>query len=66
MKSKNLAENTAIITYLVIILALVVGWVVNLVWLIRYTGEATGEFFVALAGAFIFPFGAIHGWITLF
>jgi hypothetical protein len=39
------------------------GWVMNLMALIHWVGEATPEFFIRIVGIFIPIIGAIMGWL---
>jgi len=45
---------------------IIVGWIINFVWLFTTSSDVTTEFFIALVGVFVLPLGSIHGWYTLF
>lgn len=52
--------------WVVLAVVMLVGWFTNLVWLFKFTGETTAEFFIALLGVAVAPLGVFHGWVTFF
>ncbi len=48
----------------IIILAILVaiGWVMNVIDLVRWNADITAEFIIRVAGIFVPPLGAIMGW----
>jgi hypothetical protein len=63
-------EKTAIrflIGYIVLIIAGIIGWIMNVVNLFGLNAETqTTEFIWSLVGVFIPIIGAIYGWVTVF
>ena len=49
-----------ILLYVLFVLAIAGGWIANLFWLFANL-TYTPEFWLALAGVFAFPLGALHG-----
>ncbi len=48
----------------IIILAILVaiGWVMNVIDLVRWNADITAEFIIRVIGIFVPPLGAIMGW----
>lgn len=50
----------------VAMLAMLFGYIYNLIWIFTSTGEATGQFVLSIVGALIPVIGAVHGLAVFF
>jgi type III secretory pathway component EscS len=55
--------KTLLVSYLVLILAGIAGWIMNVVQVCSWAGEYTGMFVVKCIGIVVAPLGAVLGWI---
>lgn len=53
--------KTLALLYLAFIVAMVTGWVMNIVDIINHTGLMGGEFVLRVAGIFVAPLGSFMG-----
>lgn len=56
--------NTVIFTWLVIVLVVVSGWIMNIIDIFKYDFDVgiTLEIALRLIGIFVAPLGAVMGW----
>jgi len=56
---------TAVLAFLALGMAVLYGWVLNLVWLFNAdSGDSVGQIIVSVVGVIIPIIGAVHGWIV--
>lgn len=54
-----------VFTYIIIFLLFVVGWIMNIINIIRQDDlELTGTLILQIIGIFVAPLGAIMGWVV--
>jgi hypothetical protein len=63
MKAEEIGTSLAAITLLVVIIAAIYGYIVNIVALFHSTGDITGQFILRIVGIFIAPLGSILGFL---
>ena len=60
-KSKNYGVGASI-AFLVILALFIIGWILNIIDLIKMDIELTGVVILKIIGIFIVPLGSIMGW----
>jgi hypothetical protein len=64
IKIKFPGTSLGLLMYLAFIVAIIGGWVMNLVEIVNYDfASITGMIILRIAGIFIAPLGAVLGWI---
>lgn len=64
MNSLQKITGLALVAWIGFVLALIYGWVCNLIDIIGWTGTVTGEFIVRVIGVFVPIIGAVMGWFA--
>jgi hypothetical protein len=63
MESEEIGKSLAAITLLVVIIAAIYGYIMNIMILFHSTGDITGQFILRVLGIFIAPLGSILGFL---
>jgi len=64
IKIKFPGTSLGLLMYLAFIVAIIGGWIMNLVEIVNYDfASITGMIILRIAGIFIAPLGAVLGWI---
>lgn len=66
MNTQKFMQNTgftAVIVYLLVLLGLVIGWIMNIVEIVHALADPiTGMFIARLVGTVVFPLGGVLGY----